>query len=90
MPREPAGAAPKVALSVATLLWLAALVWQWFTLPERVPTHWSWGSVPDGWSSRTGQLWFALLMPVVFAYPMIWLSRLCLVWPDRINIRHKE
>ncbi|XVX20510.1 DUF1648 domain-containing protein [Actinomycetota bacterium] len=90
LPRQPAGATPRVALLLATLLWLAVLVWQWLTLPDRVPTHWSTSSAPDGWASRAGQLWFALLTPLLFVYPMIWLSKLCLYWPGGINIRHKE
>ena len=35
------------------------------TLPERVPTHWSAGGTPDGWSSRTSALAVATAIPLL-------------------------
>lgn len=88
--REPASWGARLTLGVATVAWLATLLWLFATLPERVPTHWSFGNVPDGWSSRSVALTIAVLFPVVFAYPMVWLSRLAFVWPNGINVPHKE
>ena len=31
-----------------------------------------------------------MLLPLVFAYPLIWLSRLAILWPAGINVPHKE
>lgn len=86
LPRERSGAGPRGALAVATIVWLATVVWLALTLPERVPTHWTSGSVPDGWSSREGALAFSVLLPLVTIFPLLWLSRLALVWPDGINL----
>lgn len=88
--REPAGRWPRMVLILATVAWLVALIWLVATLPERVPTHWSGGGTPDGWSSKAFAIGFAVLLPVVFFFPMIWLSRLALVWPDGVNVPHKE
>lgn len=90
MAPEPASWLPRVVLGVATLAWLATLGWLAATLPERVPTHWSGSGTPDGWSSRPFALGFALLAPLLFAYPLLWLSRLTVIWPDGINTPHKE
>lgn len=90
MPREPASWGPRAALGLGTVLWLAVLVWLFLTLPERVPTHWSFGSVPDGWSSRPVALAIAALLPVLTAYPLVWLSRLAVIWPSGINVPDKE
>ena len=88
--REPAGWGPRMVLILATVAWLAALIWLVATLPERVPTHWSGGGTPDGWSGKASAIGFAAVLPVLFFFPMIWLSRLALVWPDGVNVRHKE
>lgn len=90
LPREPASWGPRLAIAVATLAWLTTLVWLVATLPERVPTHWSGSTVPDDWSSRGTALAMSVLLPLVLAYPMVWLSRLALVWPDGINVPHKQ
>ncbi|AKT52815.1 hypothetical protein ADJ73_11980 [Arsenicicoccus sp. oral taxon 190] len=90
LPREPSSWGPRLALGLATVAWLATLVWLVATLPERVPTHWGTGPAPDGWSSRASALAMSALLPPAVAYPMIWLSRLALVWPDGINVPHKE
>lgn len=86
LPREPAGDLPRIALAFATLAWLGVLGWLSLTLPEQVPTHWSIGNVPDGWSTRTGALLFSLLLPLATTFPLLWLSRLPFVWPDGINL----
>lgn len=88
--REPAGGWRRLVLAAAVVGWLLSLVWLNLTLPERVPTHWSGGGVPDGWSSRTSAVGFALLLPLATVVPMLWISRLVLVWPDGINAPHKE
>lgn len=88
--REPAGGGPRLVLAIAVVGWLLSLAWLTLTLPERVPTHWSGGGVPDGWSSRIGAIGFALLLPLATIIPMLWISRLVLVWPDGINAPHKE
>ncbi|MFK5646982.1 DUF1648 domain-containing protein [Ornithinimicrobium sp. LYQ121] len=90
MAREPAGWLPRLVLVVATAAWLATLAWMAATLPERVPTHWSGGGTPDGWSSRAFAVGFALVTPLVLFYPMLWISRLVMVWPDGVNAPHKE
>lgn len=87
---EPVAPMPRLVLAAATAAWLLTLVWLVLVLPERVPTHWSGGGVPDGWSSRTGALAFSLLVPLLTLYPMLWLSRLVIVWPDGVNTPHKE
>lgn len=88
--REPAGRWPRTVLVLATAAWLATLVWLVVTLPERVPTHWSAGGTPDGWSSKAFAIGFLALLPVVLFFPMVRLSRLALVWPDGVNVPHKE
>lgn len=90
MRREPASSGPRAALGLGTVLWLAVLVWLFLTLPERVPTHWSFGSVPDGWSSRPVALTMAALLPILTAYPLLWLSRLAIIWPSGINVPDQE
>lgn len=90
MAREPAGWLPRLVLLVATVAWLAMLAWLVQTLPDRVPTHWSGGGTPDGWSSREFALGFAVVGPLVFAYPLLLLSRLTIVWPQGINAPYKE
>lgn len=88
--REPAAWWARLTLAVATAAWLATIAWLATTLPEEVPTHWSVGGTPDGWSSRAGALAFVVLLPALMFYPMILLSRLVLVWPDGVNAPHKE
>lgn len=88
--REPAGWPARIVLALATVAWLATLVWLTLTLPERVPTHWSAGGTPDGWSSRTSALAFTTAIPLLVLYPMIWISRLVIVWPHGINTPYKE
>ena len=90
MADEPAGWPQRIVLAVATMAWLATLAWMAATLPERVPTHWSTGGTPDGWSSRASALAFAVLTPLVLLYPMVWISRLAMIWPAGINAPHKE
>lgn len=90
MAREPAGWLPRLLLLGATVAWLATLVWLVQTLPERVPTHWSGGGTPDGWSSRPVAVAVVVLLPLVFFFPMILISRLVMVWPDGVNAPHKE
>lgn len=88
--REPAGRGARLVLGLATVAWLATLLWLVVTLPEQVPTHWSGGGTPDGWSSRASALVFVVVVPVLLFYPMILISRLVLVWPDGVNTPHKE
>lgn len=88
--REPTSRGPRLAIGLTTVAWLATLIWLFATLPEQVPTHWSFDNTPDGWSSRSVALAMAVVFPVVFAYPMLWLSRLAFVWPEGINVPHKE
>ncbi|WP_134772749.1 DUF1648 domain-containing protein [Ornithinimicrobium flavum] len=88
--REPAAWWARLTLAVVTAAWLATIAWMATTLPEQVPTHWSAGGTPDGWSSRAGALAFVVLLPALAFYPMILLSRLVLVWPDGVNAPHKE
>lgn len=88
--REPAAWWARMALAVATAAWLATIAWMAATLPEQVPTHWSAGGTPDGWSSKAGALAFVVLLPALLFFPMIWLSRLVLVFPDGVNAPHKE
>ena len=88
--REPAARWARLALVVATAAWLATIAWMAATLPEQVPTHWSASGTPDGWSSKAGALAFVVLLPALLFFPMIWLSRLVLVWPDGVNAPHKE
>ena len=61
--REPAAWWARLALVVATAAWLATIAWMAATLPEQVPTHWSAGGTPDGWSSKAGALAFVVLLP---------------------------
>lgn len=89
--REPAGMRARLVLAVAMVAWLATAVWLLLTLPENVPTHWSpGGGTPDRWSSKNSALTFIVLLPVVVFLPLIWLSRLVLIWPNGINAPHKE
>ena len=88
--REPASRWRWLALILSTVLWLATLVALAITLPDRVPTHWSGGSGPDEWMSRGGSLLVSVALPVLTAYPLIWLSRLAIVWPDGINVPNKQ
>lgn len=67
LPREPASWPSRVALGLATVAWLGTLVWLVATLPERVPTHWSSGTVPDRWSSRGVALAMSALLPPAIA-----------------------
>ncbi|WP_131104082.1 DUF1648 domain-containing protein [Ornithinimicrobium sufpigmenti] len=88
--REPAGWPARLLLALATVAWLATLVWLALTLPEQVPTHWSSGGTPDGWSSKASALLFVTAIPLLLFYPLIWLSRLVIVWPQAVNTPHKE
>lgn len=78
-PREAAASFPKAVLAITTLAWLIAVGWLVATLPERVPLHWSLSNTPDRWGSRGEAIAFAVLMPLVTAYPLILLSRLALI-----------
>lgn len=90
LPREPASPWRWLALVLATVVWLATLVVLAVTLPDRAPTHWSGGSRPDDWMSRGGSLLVSVALPLVTTYPLIWLSRIAIVWPDGINAPNKE
>lgn len=89
-PREAAASFPQAVLAITTLAWLIAVGWLVATLPERVPLHWSLSNAPDRWGSRGEAIAFAVLMPLVTAYPLILLSRLALIWPDAINLPDKK
>lgn len=88
--REPAAWWARLVLGVTLAAWVASIAWMVATLPDRVPTHWSASGTPDGWSSKTGALAFVVLLPALMFFPMIWLSRLVLVWPQGVNAPYKE
>lgn len=88
LPREPSGWLPRAALVGSTSLWVAVVAWLFATLPERVPIHWA-GDVPDGWASRGVALSLSLLGPLLFAYPMVLVSRWVLAAPEIINVRDR-
>lgn len=90
MPREPSAALPRLVLWLSVAAWLGVLVWLALTLPDRVPTHWTFSNVPDGWSSKVGALVFSAGLPLVLLLPMLWLSRLVFVAPDLVNSPHRE
>jgi uncharacterized membrane protein len=87
---EPASWWPRAVLVGATVLWVATLAWLAATLPARVPTHWSFGGTPDGWSSRGAAMAMAVLLPLGFVYPMLLISRLVLTAPQAVNAPYKE
>ncbi|MCH8613018.1 DUF1648 domain-containing protein [Arsenicicoccus dermatophilus] len=90
LPREPMEPLARVLAILAVSAWVGVLVWSWRVLPERVPLHWGDGSGhPDRWGSRTESLLVSLLVGLL-VLSMPFLSRLALVWPDGINVPHKE
>lgn len=89
LPKEPTTPWILVLVTGLGLIWLGVLAWQVAVLPERVPTHFGSGGVPDGWSSRAGALAFSALGPLLFAFPMPLISLLALRWPAAINAPNK-
>lgn len=90
LPPEPTARWILVLVAVCTVVWLAVLAWMVAVLPERVPTHFGTGGEPDGWSSKVGALAFAVLMPLLFAYPLPLISKLVMRWPEGINVPNRE
>ncbi|STX13429.1 Predicted integral membrane protein [Kytococcus sedentarius] len=90
LPPEPDTLWVRLVFWGVVALWLASLAWAWFALPERVPTHWSGDNQADTWSSRAGAIVPAALIPAVALLPMPLLSRLATIWPDGLNVPHKE
>lgn len=89
LPRESMSRGVKTFAAATVLIWLVTVVVTFFTLPERVPTHWS-GEAPDDWSSRWGALAMEVISPVVIHVLLIGVSRLTFRWPQGINAPNKE
>lgn len=89
LPAEPMSRGVRTLVAGAVVVWLATVIAVFFTLPERVPTHWS-GSTPDNWSSRGGALAAMIIGPVVVNVVLAGTSRLVLRWPQGINAPNKK
>ncbi|MDV8001653.1 DUF1648 domain-containing protein [Rhodococcus sp. IEGM 1408] len=90
LPREPTARWILVLVAGLVAVWLAVLAWQVQVLPERVPTHFGAGGVPDGWSSKSGAIAFSTLGPLLFALPLPLMSLLVLRWPAGINAPNRQ
>jgi hypothetical protein len=76
-----------VLLAGATALLLATAG----RLPDRIPTHFGAGGVPDGWMTRGGytrfMLAFTVGLPLLMAGAVGWLPRLA---PRLVNLPHRD
>lgn len=77
-----------VALLVgATALLLATSA----TLPNRIPTHFGAGGVPDAWMTRGGYIAFMLVFTVGLPIVMVWaIGGLPRAFPNLVNVPNRD
>lgn len=90
LPREPTSPWILVLNAGLVVLWLGVLVWQVAVLPEQAPTRFDVGGEPTQWSSRTWTLGYSLLLPLVAALPLPWLSQLALHRPELLSVPNRD
>jgi len=75
--------AMKTVVALVTLAYAVVIVAGALTLPERVPSHWSSGSTPDAWGTRTQWVVTSSILGVVMALLLGGIS----VMTSRINLK---
>lgn len=93
LPKEPAGALPRTALTAAIAVWSAMFAVAVIYLPEQVPIHWSAASEgfsrADNWASKPAALGF-LAMAFVSVMALTLLPRIVVRIPELINSPHRD
>ena len=80
------------ALNAALLLalWVGAVL-AWSSLPERIPTHFDAGGVPDAWSAKSFWSWFTVPLIAVFTVLVMEVSmRVVRSRPHLLNIPQRK
>jgi uncharacterized membrane protein len=77
-----------VALLVAATVLLLATTG---TLPDRIPTHFGAGGVPDAWMTRAGYTAFMLVFTVGLPLVMVWaIGGLPRAFPNLVSLPNRE
>ncbi len=56
----------EVAIVILTIVPVLVLVYYYPQLPERIPTHWNWRGLPDGWTRKSYFAVFSLAATLVY------------------------